>query len=143
MPWFWFYDTIASHSIWPAVFRTLAFFPNTRLISKQLFVVFVFARWKGKRSTHFVPQGRLFPRAIVGFVNRVLEIFEFLKPLFTCFFQVTTITFAVSPTHPRAQLLSLAAMTSERGFGIVKEYRTFLTHEIANQNARLEQGENN
>lgn len=39
-------------------------------------------------------------------------------------FQVTTDTFVVSPTPRRVLLLSLAATTSERGFGIAKEYRT-------------------
>ena len=42
-------------------------------------------------------------------------------------FQVTTDTFVASPTPRRALLLSLAATTSERGFGIAKEYRTTTT----------------
>ena len=42
-------------------------------------------------------------------------------------FQVTTDTFVVSPTPRRVLLLSLAATTSERGFGIAKEYRTTTT----------------
>ena len=41
--------------------------------------------------------------------------------------QVTTITFAVSPTPPRELRLFRAVMTSERGFGIVRECRTSLT----------------
>ena len=48
--------------------------------------------------------------------------------IFYCFYlQVTTITFAVSPTHPRERLLSRAVMTSERGFGIVRECRASLS----------------
>ena len=43
-------------------------------------------------------------------------------------FQVTTDTFVVSPTPRRVLLLSLAATTSERGFGIAKEYRTTTTN---------------
>ena len=45
-------------------------------------------------------------------------------------FQVTTDTFVVSPTPRRVLLLSLAATTSERGFGIAKEYRTTTTKTV-------------
>ena len=41
------------------------------------------------------------------------------------FLQVTTITFAVSPTPPWERLLSHVVTTSEQGFGTVRECRAF------------------
>ena len=75
--------------------------------------------------------------SVVFFLSQTLNQMEESQssnPDFSCFFfmnfQVTTDTFVVSPTPRRALLLSLVATTSERGFGIAKEYRTTITTAI-------------